>query len=110
MSNNVECPYCEAELEVCQDDGFATDESETYEQECHNCGKLFALQVAIHWDFNGHKAECMNGGAHNLVEIMSTGPWHIGYKYCKDCCNKILIDEDANKKAVENYAKKWADR
>jgi hypothetical protein len=104
--STVECPYCEAEFEVCQDDGHATDESETYEQECHYCEKTFALQVAIHWDFNGHKAECMNGGPHNLVEIMSTAHWHVGYKYCKDCCNKILIDKDAYRLAMEEYRAK----
>ena len=40
-----ECPYCEHEQEVCQDDNHACDPAVRYEEECQKCGKTFELRV-----------------------------------------------------------------
>jgi hypothetical protein len=99
----VECPYCEYEFEVCQDDGFGTDESETYEEECPKCEKTFALTVSIHFSYSGAKADCMNGGAHNFMENRHRNPWNVGKEFCMSCGKEITTDQDAYVKAMAQY-------
>lgn len=40
-----ECPYCGAKQEINHDDGYGCNEDESYEQECHECRKIYAFTV-----------------------------------------------------------------
>jgi hypothetical protein len=102
---SVECPYCEHEFEVCQDDGFGTDENETYEQECPKCEKAFALTVSISFNYSGTKADCMNDGEHNFREDKYLAPWTVGKERCKSCGQEITVDKEAHDKAMAEYFK-----
>lgn len=101
--NNIECPYCKKEFEVCQDDGFATNDGEIYEQECPHCEKNFALVPSISWSFSASKADCMNGGKHSFMVEERLHPWNVGRPYCLDCQKRITVDIEANKQAVEAW-------
>ena len=45
--SDVNCPYCDAEIEINHDDGYGYAEDETFEQDCHNCGKEFEFSTII---------------------------------------------------------------
>jgi hypothetical protein len=85
---DLECPYCEAELEVSHDDGFGFEEDEKHEMQCKRCEKNFTFQTSIHYDYDAEKADCLNGGPHRFGVWF--GAWvHDGKKaedrYCKGC-------------------------
>ena len=103
--SDVNCPYCDHKFEVCRDDGHGTDESETYEQECPECEKVFALTVAIHFRYSAEKADCMNDGPHNFREDYNPLPWNVGNPFCRGCGNHIMIDKPANEKAMVEWRK-----
>ena len=82
----AECPYCEKDTEICHDDGYGYDESRIYEQECQHCGKTFAYRTQISFDYETHKAPCMNGGQHDYEDRKRYGAgesWT--YQRCKNC-------------------------
>lgn len=62
--NNTECPYCGHEEDVCNEDGFGTDENETYRMECGGCGKTYGLTMTIHYHYETKQVKCFNGGEH----------------------------------------------
>lgn len=62
---DIECPYCGHEQDVCQDDGHASEDGATYEEQCESCEKMFALVPSISFDFGTYKADCMNDGPHD---------------------------------------------
>jgi len=55
-----QCPYCDAEIEIENDDNY--NESETYQQECSKCGKTFVYTISI--DHHCYKADCLNRDNH----------------------------------------------
>lgn len=64
MTNDMECPYCEAECEVCHDDGHGYAEYEFHQHTCHNCGKTFIFTTYISYSYTPEKADCLNDGKH----------------------------------------------
>lgn len=36
---DLNCPYCDKELEVCHDDGFGYEEGVKHQMECSGCGE-----------------------------------------------------------------------
>lgn len=80
----AECPYCGADNDICHDDGYGYDESQTYEQECHSCSKVFAFTICFSINYDTFQAPCMNGEDH-LFEPTHTAPkWHTKMR-CKYC-------------------------
>ena len=63
--NDVECPYCGKEQEICHDDGYGYDEYETYQKEC-SCGKTFIFDISMSIDHTVYEAPCLNGAPHNF--------------------------------------------
>ena len=61
---DLECPYCETELEVCHDDGFGYEEGVNHQMECSNCEKSFVFQTSISFYYEPEKADCLNDGKH----------------------------------------------
>ena len=82
--SDVECPYCRAEQEIDHDDGYGYQEDVTYEQQCCNCDKYFAYTTAIIYHYESNKADCLNGGEHQLKKCRSY-PEFMSKNYCVDC-------------------------
>ena len=61
---DLECPYCETELEVCHDDGFGYEEGVKHQMECGNCEKSFVFETSISFYYEPEKADCLNGDEH----------------------------------------------
>lgn len=66
--DDVNCPYCGKDLEVCHDDGYGCEEDELYEYEC-TCGKNFVFHVCISFNYSPYKAPCLNGEPHKYEKV-----------------------------------------
>jgi hypothetical protein len=80
----MECPYCEATLEVCGDDWFGYDEDRRHEHECEECGKTFVFTTSISYHYEPEKADCLNGSEHKL-KMSTTFPRICSKMHCEDC-------------------------
>ncbi len=65
MSKDINCPYCQEELDICHDDGFGYEEGVKHEMECDKCGKSFIFQTQISFDYYPEKSDCLNGAPHD---------------------------------------------
>jgi endogenous inhibitor of DNA gyrase (YacG/DUF329 family) len=81
---DVECPYCEKELEIIHDDGYGYQEGVKHHQECPHCGKSFVFETIISVDYEVEKADCLNGGNHNY-ELTTTSPKEFSKMECSMC-------------------------
>jgi len=82
------CPYCDAGLDVCHDDGFGYEEGEAHEMYCDECDKIFVFYTHISFDYHPQKADCLNGSPHNFSDWRKL--WeHDGFvredRICRDC-------------------------
>ncbi len=77
--SDLECPYCEAGLDVNHDDefGFGCDEDVAHQMKCKECGKTFVFHTVVYRDYDPQKADCLNGSNHRVGEWYPCG---IGYK------------------------------
>jgi len=66
MSYDLNCPYCDAELEINHDDGFGYEEGVKHEMECHKCNKKFVFETSISFYYEPEKADCLNDGKHDF--------------------------------------------
>lgn len=82
--NDINCPYCDAECEVCHDDGAGYDEGVRHEMTCHACDKNFVFTTTIHFYYESEKADCLNDSPHEL-ELTSTYPREFARMACKHC-------------------------
>ncbi len=102
---DVECPYCEEGQEINHDDGYGYSEDVTYEQECSNCEKNFTFTTSISLFHQASKADCLNGGEHQLKKVFHVPRHYPEWKRCKDCNYENRGDfvevESAPKKAKE---------
>lgn len=64
MSADLECPYCNKELEVCHDDGQGYEENVLHQMECEHCNKNFVFTTSISFYYEPEKADCLNDGIH----------------------------------------------
>jgi hypothetical protein len=64
--NDVECPYCGAEQEICHDDGYGYEEGIAHQQECGDCCMTFVFLTSIRFYYRVEKADCLNGGEHKM--------------------------------------------
>ena len=88
MSNDLECPYCNAGNEVCHDDGFGYEEDKAHEMECRECGKNFVFYTSISFRYDPEKADCLNGSPHRFTDWRTL--WEhegktIQDRKCRDC-------------------------
>ena len=90
--SDMNCPYCDADIEVCTDDGYGCDESITYQEECHNCGKLFVFTTGFSQDFYQEKSDCLNGAEHEWREYIARLKRHTSMT-CKICNEKRCLTE-----------------
>ena len=102
MTKDVECPYCEKWQDICHDDGFGYEEDEVHEQECDDCGKTFVFYTSISYDYESNKADCLNGGKHDL-EKTHCYPKELSRWVCKDCdYDGGLVDPEGPRKHCEH--------
>jgi len=85
MMEDVECPYCGKWQEICNDDGHGCEEDELYEEECSYCEKTFTFTTCISFDYYAEKADCLNGGAHDLEKARIYPNFYPDHVRCKNC-------------------------
>lgn len=88
MMLDVTCPHCEEEFE---DENEYPEESEQYEVECPNCGKVFGYSISIHINTSSCELPCggRDGeGLHEWKPVVGFGMPDEYYKnrfYCAHC-------------------------
>lgn len=92
--SDLNCPYCDAELDVCHDDGFGYEESVNHQMECGKCGKTFVFQTSISFYYEPSKADCLNGCDHHFLPT-HTYPKQFTKMECQMCGERrIPTDEE----------------
>lgn len=91
--SDINCPYCNAEQEICHDDGQGYAEDETHQQECSECDKTFVFSTSISFYYTPEKAGCLNGGEHNWQPTM-TFPRQYTKMRCLMCDESRMPDAD----------------
>jgi len=81
---DLECPYCEKELEINHDDGFGYEEGVKHKMECSHCQMFFVFETSISFYYEPKKADCLNGGKHNW-KILATFPKEFSRMECNIC-------------------------
>jgi len=84
---DVNCPYCDAEIDICHDDGFGMEEDETHQYECHECLKYFVFTTSISVYHEAEKADCLNDGKHDWKPTV-TSPIQYTRMRCSMCDEK----------------------
>lgn len=84
MSKDLNCPYCDADLEVCHDDGQGYEQEVNHQMQCDVCGNNFVFQTEIMYYYTPEKANCLNDGNHHWV-AMDTYPKHCTEMECQMC-------------------------
>lgn len=79
---DCECPYCNADVEITNDDGFHEDR--IYEQECPKCEKTFVFTASYSIHYSAYRADCLNGGEHRYKETCAY-PKEYRKLRCEDC-------------------------
>ena len=62
--NDINCPYCDHEQNICHDDGFGYEEDVFHEKQCGACEKHFTFTTYVSFSYTAHKADCLNDGKH----------------------------------------------
>lgn len=85
--SDLECPYCGAENNVCNDDGAGYNEGELEQMKCCSCDKYFVFSTYIpRPTYEAYPAECLNGDSHNWVpRNRSPRMREIAQMHCKTC-------------------------
>lgn len=94
---DVECPYCEKELDICHDDGFGYEEGVKHQYECPHCGKSFVFETSISFYYEAEKADCLNDGKHDY-NITKTIPKEFSVMRCSMCGDEREPTEEERKK------------
>ena len=90
---DLECPYCEKELDICHDDGFGYAEGIKHQYECPHCGKSFVFETSISIYYEPQKADCLNGGSHDY-QLTHTYPKEFSKMKCSMCGDEREMSED----------------
>lgn len=72
--NDVDCPYCGEEIEICHDDGHGLDEDRLHEDQCPHCDKRFVFSTFISVSHEAEKADCLNGSDHDYQPTSTYPP------------------------------------
>jgi hypothetical protein len=88
--SDTECPYCDAEVTICHDDGAGYAEGELHQQTCRSCDKTFAFTTSIHFHYEPQKADCLNGAEHDYKRTR-TYPPEAARMRCSQCDDERQI-------------------
>jgi Zn finger protein HypA/HybF involved in hydrogenase expression len=105
---DLECPYCEKELDINHDDGFGYEEGIKHQIECPHCEKSFVFQTSISFYYEPEKADCLNGNKHNY-QLTHTAPKEFSKMRCSMCDDERELNKDERARynigTKENYFK-----
>lgn len=91
---DLECPYCEKELDINHDDGFGYEEDVKHEMECPYCEKRFVFTTSVLFCYKPEKADCLNNGNHDY-ELTHTYPKEFSKMRCSMCGDeREMTDEE----------------
>ena len=101
MSDDVECPYCGEEQEICHDDGYGTEEGEIHNQRCGSCSRKFVYTTSYTVDHEVCQADCLNGGEHQYKPVWHTPNDYPDWVMCSVCGHeergdRILSEKELN--------------
>lgn len=85
MSDKVKCPYCDELVTIDHDDGFGYDQDVKHETKCSNCEFFFVFTTYILFHYESHKADCLNGGSHNMQSVTHLPFDWPNWKRCNNC-------------------------
>ena len=97
MRNDIECPYCKKDIEICHDDGQGYEEGVAHKQECRECEKTFVFYTSTHHSYNPRTADCLNGSEHKWEPLCSTLK---GRERCSDCDEERIADKELYEKSL----------
>lgn len=98
---DLECPYCESELEVNHDDGFGYEQDVNHEMQCGNCEKSFVFTTGIIFNYEAQKADCLNTGIHDCKPTI-TWPKECTRLMC-DMCDMCGDEKAMTKDELEDF-------
>jgi len=82
--SDINCPYCDVELEINHDDGAGYEEDVREEMCCYSCEKQFVFSTSVSYHYEAEKADCLNDKEHQF-EITHTSPKVFSRMRCNDC-------------------------
>lgn len=102
--NEITCPYCDYDFNLCHDDGAYYREDEEEQCECPECEKTFIVRSSCSWHHEGFKADCLNGGEHKW-EKMTGYPkeYFVEMFRCSECNEQKCFDEAKRNDAIKEY-------
>ena len=77
--NDLTCPYCGHEEEVCHDDGMVFEERN--EVDCESCKKTYLFVASIIYSYESIAADCLNTGNHDYKQSR----WYPNKVECSIC-------------------------
>lgn len=102
----IECPYCEHMFDLCHDDGAHYDENVREETNCPSCDKVFMVSASQSWDWEGEKADCLNGGEHDWEPVWGAPREYFHETYrCKGCDEEECRDKEGREKLLKEMYK-----
>lgn len=84
MSNDIQCPYCGKEQEICHDDGYGYEEDRMWEQDCRSCGKTFGFKTTIMFSYKAYATPCKETNKH-VWKRTKTFPKEFSRMFCTVC-------------------------
>jgi len=92
-SKDINCPYCDAELDIDHDDGAGYQENVVHQQECSECDKMFVFTTSISFSYEPEKADCLNDGEH-IWRRRHTIPREFTKMVCSACDEERYLTPD----------------
>lgn len=89
---DLECPYCEKELDINHDDGFGYQEGVKHQIACPHCDKSFVFETSISFYYEAEKADCLNDDKHDY-KLTSHFPKEFSEMECTMCGDKRELTE-----------------
>jgi hypothetical protein len=93
---DIECPYCEKELDICHDDGFGYEEGVKHRQECPHCEKSFVFETSISFYYEPEKADCLNDDKHDY-KMTTVFPKEFTQMECTMCGDRRELTDEERK-------------
>jgi len=94
---DLQCPYCDAELEINHDDGFGYEQDVVNEMGCKECGKNFVFTTSISFHYEPKKADCLNNGGKHKFELTHTHPKEFSKMRCIMCDKERELTNEERK-------------
>lgn len=82
---DINCPYCQEDLDIDHDDGKGYEEDKLHEQQCRACGKYFTYTTSISYYYEAQPADCLNGANHKLNPVIHYPRHYPDWVRCEDC-------------------------